>query len=267
MTVRPAVPSPAPARIRRAGALGVALMAAATLVACGSADDDGAEDTAAQGDHACDFADVGGAARPVSLPPETVPSTGEVRLDLRTGVGDIPVVLDREAAPCAVASTVHLAESAFYVTTACHRLTTAESGMFFLQCGDPSGRGSGGPGYAVPSEPARGLAPAEEQSGAGGDSADGDTDGDEEVTEEVVFPRGSVVLADRRVPDSGGSQFLLIYADTVLPADQTLMGTVTEDGLEVLDEIAKAGSDDAFGAGDGRPETGVRLRAVDVTKD
>lgn len=262
MSVRPAVPPRMPAHIRRAGAIGVALVAAATLVACGSADDEGADDTAAQGDHSCDFADVGGAARPVSAPPETVPDTGEVRLDLRTGVGDIPVVLDREAAPCAVASTVHLAESAFYVTTACHRLTTAESGMFFLQCGDPSGRGSGGPGYAVPSEPARGLEPAEERP-----AADGDTDGDGEATEEVVFPRGSVVLADRRVPDSGGSQFLLVYADTVLPAGQTLMGTVTEEGLEVLDEIAEAGSDDAFGDGDGRPETGVRLRAVDVTED
>ena len=257
MSVRPAASPRMPARLRRAGAIGAALVAAATLVACGSADDDGAEDTAARGDHACDFAEVGGAARPVSAPPETVPSTGEVRLDLRTGVGDIPVVLDREAAPCAVASTVHLAESSFYVTTACHRLTTAESGMSFLQCGDPSGRGSGGPGYAVPSEPARGLEPAEGQSGGG----------DEEAAEEVVFPRGSVVLADRRVPDSGGSQFLLIYADTALPADQTLMGTVTEDGLEVLEKIAEAGSDDSFGEGDGRPETGVRLRAVDVTLD
>lgn len=259
MSVRPAVPSRPPARARRAGALGAAVLAAAAaLAACGSGDDAQPEDSVAAGDHLCDFAEVGQAARPVAAPPAQVPSTGEVRLDLRTGVGDIPVVLDRSAAPCAVASTVHLAQSSFYVTTACHRLTTAASGLFFLQCGDPSGRGSGGPGYAVPSEPARGLAPAETPAGG---------DGDEESVPEVVFPRGSVVLADRRVPDSGGSQFLLIYSDTALPADQTLMGTVTEEGLAVLDEIAAAGSDDAFGEGDGEPNTGVRLRAVDVSAD
>lgn len=236
-------PSPPYRRSRALRVVAVAAAAAAVLAACSS--DPG--DTAAADGVECDFAEVGRATRPVDPPAPVAPDTGEVHLDIRLSDEQvIPVTLDRASAPCSVASTVHLARSSFFVTTACHRLTTAESGLGFLQCGDPSGRGDGGPGYAVPSEPAGGLAAGEDGT--------------------VIVPRGTVVLADRRVPDSGGSQFFLVHTDTALDTAPAVLGRIDDAGLAVLDEIAAAGSDEAFGPGDGHPAGGVRIRAIDVTE-
>ena len=54
-------------------------------------------------------------------------------------------------------------------------------------------------------------------------------------------------------PGTNGSQFFLVYGDSTLPPNYTPFGTITS-GLEVLDAVAKAGSDDSNGAGDGKPE-------------
>src|SRR5690606_29725852 len=76
------------------------------------------------------------------------PSLAEARTwsaTLRTSAGDIALELDGEAAPQAVASFVTLAQEGWFDATDCHRLTT--SGIYVLQCGDPTGTGTGGPGY------------------------------------------------------------------------------------------------------------------------
>ncbi|MGH3975565.1 MAG: peptidylprolyl isomerase, partial [Pseudonocardiaceae bacterium] len=86
-------------------------------------------------------------AKPVT-PPPTGPITteGTVSATMQTSAGPIGLTLDRALAPCTVHSFVSLAKQGFYSGSQCHRLVT-NPGLQVLQCGDPTGSGSGGPGY------------------------------------------------------------------------------------------------------------------------
>ena len=101
-----------------------------------------------------------------------------------------------------------------------------QGSLAVLQCGDPTGTGLSGPGYTVKDEPPTDLAPG--AAGASGQQA-------------VVYPRGTVAMAKSQQPDSAGSQFFLVYKDSQLPPDYSVMGTIGEPGLQVLDAIAKDG--------------------------
>jgi peptidyl-prolyl cis-trans isomerase B (cyclophilin B) len=184
------------------------------------------------------------AAKPAPVPTVTTASTGgTVAVALQTSRGAIPLTLDRATGPCAVESFVSLVSAGYYDDTPCHRLTTGE-GLRVLQCGDPTGAGTGGPGYTINDEPPTGLSPAPSGGGT------------------VVYPRGTVAMAKTQAPDSGGSQFFLVYADSTLPPDYTVFGTVGEEGLATLDAIAQGGTDDANGAGDGAPVTPVTIQTA-----
>jgi len=146
------------------------------------------------------------------------------------------VELDGAAAPQAVASEVSLAQSGFYAGTTCHRLTTA--GIFVLQCGDPAGDGTGGPGYSYgPVE----NAPADN-----------------------VYPAGTLAMARQSGnASSQGSQFFIVYADSTIPSDAaggyTVIGRVTS-GLDQLQSaVIDAGV--AAGATDGAPAVPVTIDA------
>lgn len=149
-----------------------------------------------------------------------------------TNCGDIVIALD-PAAPATIASEAFLARDGFYDNTQCHRLTT--SGIFVLQCGDPAGDGTGGPGYTVPDEnlPAEGTA---------------------------NYPAGTVAMANAGTGTSG-SQFFIVYDDTTLPSGYTIWGTVTE-GLDMVKEIASVGVAD--GGGDGTPRQPVFIESATV---
>lgn len=164
-------------------------------------------------------------------PGETEPATS---LTLTTTCGDIVIALD-PAAPETVRSTTFLAEQGFYDATACHRLTTA--GIFVLQCGDPAGNGTGGPGYTLPDE---NLPPEGEAN----------------------YPAGTVAMANAG-PGTSGSQFFLVYEDTTLPSAYTVFGTVTE-GLDIIQEIASVGTED--GAQDGRPRQPVVIEQASIQR-
>jgi peptidyl-prolyl cis-trans isomerase B (cyclophilin B) len=153
-------------------------------------------------------------------------------LTLATNCGDIVIALD-PAAPATVASEVFLAQQGFYDSTQCHRLTT--DGIFVLQCGDPAGDGTGGPGYTVPDEnlPADGAA---------------------------NYPAGTVAMANAG-PGTAGSQFFIVYQDTTLPGDYTIWGTVTS-GLDIVQEIASVGTED--GGADGPPRQPVFIESATV---
>ena len=183
---------------------------------------------------ACRYVLSGTPARPV-LPPGAVarlePAYAAV---LRTSVGDVDVVLDAEAAPCAVHSLLHLVQAGYYLDTPCHRLVTR--GIFVLQCGDPTGTGQGGPGYRFTEE---GLQDAE-------------------------YPRGTVAMVNNG-PDTTGSQFFLVYDDSPLPAQYTPVGTIGADGLAVLDAVAAAGTGAVTPAGSTPPLVPVQILGVDVT--
>jgi peptidyl-prolyl cis-trans isomerase B (cyclophilin B) len=185
------------------------------------------------------------AARPAPVPSVTTAGTsGTVAVSLQTDRGPIPLTLDRSTGPCAVESFVSLVNAGYYNDTPCHRLTTGE-GLRVLQCGDPTGTGTGGPGYTINDEPPTDLAAA----------PDGGS---------VVYPRGTVAMAKTQAPDSGGSQFFLVYADSTLPPDYTVFGTIGDEGLATLDAIAQGGSDDSNGPGDGAPRTPVTIQAATV---
>ena len=57
----------------------------------------------------------------------------------------------------------------------------------------------------------------------------------------VVYPRGTLAMAKSSQPNSGGSQFFMVYADSYLPPEYTVFGTIGEPGLQVLDKIAEGG--------------------------
>ncbi len=174
----------------------------------------------------CAFPAAGEASREVQ-PPEGDAPTGAVPVVLRTTVGEIALELDADAAPCAAASFASLAGQGFYDDTPCHRLVTG--GGALLQCGDPTGTGSGGPGYSFADE-----------------ALDGAT-----------YGAGTVAMANAG-PDTNGSQFFLVIDDVPLPADYTPLGRITG-GLEALEEVAADGSTPE---GDGRPNTPVQLEQV-----
>ncbi|MEU5822013.1 peptidylprolyl isomerase [Streptomyces sp. NPDC047803] len=140
-----------------------------------------------------------------------------------TSQGPLPLRLDRAKAPCTVQSFLHLARHRFYDRTVCHRLTAYPT-LKVLQCGDPTGTGEGGPGYAYKDELPVDLPPApSDPTGA-----------------RRVYGRGLLAMANAG-PNTNGSQFFVVYGDSVLRPDYTVFGTVGAAGLKTLDKIAAGG--------------------------
>lgn len=183
--------------------------------------------------------DPQGAAKP-NTPPQAkgVSTQGTVTMTLQTPDGPIPMTLDRSVAPCTVNSMTSLAKQGYFDNTACHRLTT-EAGLQVLQCGDPTGKGNGGPGYTTPDE----LFPG------------------------ITYGRGVLAMANTGQPNSGGSQFFIVYGDAQLPPQYTVFGSVPAPGLQVVDTIAKRGYDKAseMGAGGGTPVKPVTISKATVS--
>lgn len=176
---------------------------------------------------------------------------GTAEITITTDRGEIPIVLDHSSAPCNVASFVGLTEQNFFDDTECHRLTVTEEGpgLSVLQCGDPTGTGLSGPGYSVADEPPTDLPVSEDGSGSS------------------IYPRGTVAMAKSQAPNSAGSQFFLVYEDSTLPPEYSVMGTISEPGLEVLDAIAKTGvkSDDNTSPDNQVPKRPVTIETVELT--
>jgi peptidyl-prolyl cis-trans isomerase B (cyclophilin B) len=177
-------------------------------------------------------------ARPVKAPlAGSTSARGTVQVTMQTSAGAIGLTLDRALAPCTVNSFASLAQQGFYNNSPCHRLVTSP-GLQVLQCGDPTGTGTGGPGYTIP----------------------------DEVFPALTYGRGLVAMANTGQPDSGGSQFFLIYGQTRLPPQYTVFATISPAGLKVLDQIAKAGDDGSLepSPGGGKPNQPVTINSADV---
>ena len=213
----------------------VVVVAAAIGIYVVASGDDSSTPTAAepQPASACTYNTTGEpASKPATIPDGNPPRSGTVALTLNTSQGAIPLTLDRAEAPCAVNAVASLAQQRFYDDTPCHRLTTDPS-LRVLQCGDPTGQGSGGPGFQYDEEPPQGANP---------------------------YARGAVAMAKTSAPGTTGSQFFLVYGDSQLPPEYTVVGRIGAPGLAVLDRVAAAGSDNSNGEGDGKPRTAVQIQ-------
>jgi peptidyl-prolyl cis-trans isomerase B (cyclophilin B) len=177
-----------------------------------------------------------GAPKGLGKPPVKPVYKGTVVATIKTSLGDVGVSLDAAKAPCTVGSFAYLAGKNYFDKTQCHRLTTGS--LKVLQCGDPTGSGAGGPGYRFANENTTGA----------------------------TYTRGVLAMAHSQQPDSNGSQFFIVYGDSKgLPADYTVFGKLTS-GLDVIDQVAKAGSDNSGGTGDGKPKKKIEINHVTITK-
>jgi peptidyl-prolyl cis-trans isomerase B (cyclophilin B) len=166
----------------------------------------------------------------------------KVSASMATNQGNIGLELDNAKSPCTVNSFASLAQQGFFNDTPCHRLTTSE-GLAVLQCGDPTGQGSGGPGYQFDNEyPTNQFQPD-----------------DPKLQEPVLYPRGTLAMANAG-PGTNGSQFFLVYKDSMLPPNYTVFGTIDQTGLATLDKIAAAGTAD--GGEDGKPKNDVQVKSI-----
>ncbi|MBT2399158.1 peptidylprolyl isomerase [Streptomyces sp. ISL-100] len=222
-----------------ASTLAVVLAAGATAYATGalSGGDDKKDSKAATDPCAKPAA---GSVKKLSYKKEpalSIDKSASYTMKLQTTCGDITLGLDAAKAPRTVNSFNFLASKGYFDHTKCHRLTT--SGIYVLQCGDPTAQGSGTPGYKLPDENLK------DPKLKGG-----------------VYPAGTVAMANAG-PGTGGSQFFLVYQDSKLPPNYTPFGTI-KGGQDVLKKIADAG--EATGRGDGAPNATVVIDKATVTK-
>lgn len=144
-----------------------------------------------------------------------------------TNHGEITLALDAVSSPQTVNNFVFLARDGFYDGVIFHRVIEG----FMIQGGDPTGTGSGGPGYKF----------RDEIEGPGS------------------YDRGTLAMANAG-PNTNGSQFFICHVDAGLPHAYTIFGKVT-DGLDTVDSIATT----ATGPGD-RPHEDCVINSVEITE-
>jgi peptidyl-prolyl cis-trans isomerase B (cyclophilin B) len=165
-----------------------------------------------------------------------IPDSGSQTVTLTLDGAPVTFTMDLAVSPCTAHSFAFLSSKKYYDNTPCHRVVT--EGIFVLQCGDPSGTGTGSPGYQFGTEnlPANSHPP---------------------------YPAGTVAMARGEDPGTNGSQFFLVYKDgSNLPADYSVFGHVTS-GLGVIQQIAARGTSN--GKTDGPPKKKVTLGEVSVS--
>ena len=182
----------------------------------------------------CSYTAGGTAARTVGLPPAKPDDKAVYQATIHTNRGDVVINLLNSKATCTVNSFVYLAAKKYFNSTHCHRLTTIDP--FVLQCGDPTGTGRGGPGYTFNNENLAGA----------------------------KYTQGTVAMANGGA-NTNGSQFFIVYKNSTLAPSYTPFGEVVK-GLGIIQNVARAGSDNANGSGDGHPKEKVVIESVTIKK-
>lgn len=159
------------------------------------------------------------------------PSTANHLVTIKTNLGEIKFETYDADAPNTVANFIKLASEGFYNGVIFHRVIDG----FMIQGGDPTGTGTGGPGYKFADE----LNPNTPSYQAG-------------------YQKGVVAMANAG-PDTNGSQFFIMVADYPLPNNYTIFGRVVS-GQAVADQIAKVAKDGAD-----KPLSPVVMESVTVT--
>lgn len=224
--------------LTRIAAGAAALVLLPTLAACGSgassavATDPGPQSTptSTSGAGTCAYpTDPQGAAKKVDPPPTTPSVQGAVPVTMKTSVGTLTATLDATKTPCTVNSFVSLAKQGYFDNTPCHRLVTSQ--IFVLQCGDPTGTGTGGPGYTIP----------------------------DELSGTETYGPGVLAMANTGQPNSGGSQFFIVYKNSPLPSQYTVFGHISPASVKLIEQVAKKGTDNSTAPGDGHPKEKVTI--------
>ena len=182
----------------------------------------------------CNYTAGGTAARNVGLPPAKADGKTVYQATIHTNRGDVVINLLNSKATCTVNSFVYLAARKYFNNTHCQRLSTVDP--FVLQCGDPTGTGKGGPGYEFNNENLAGA----------------------------KYTVGTVAMANAGA-NTNGSQFFIVYKNSPLAPSYTPFGEVVK-GLGIIQNVAKAGSDNANGSGDGHPKEKVVIESVTIKK-
>ncbi|MFF9818516.1 peptidylprolyl isomerase [Streptomyces sp. NPDC014006] len=174
-------------------------------------------------------------------PAMSIDTSAKYTMKLDTTCGEIDVALKASAAPHTVNSFAFLAGKGYFDHTKCHRLT--DSGIYVLQCGDPTATGMGDPGYKMKDENLK-----------------------DKSLKGNVYPAGTVAMANSG-PNTNGSQFFLVYQDSPLPPSYTPFGTVSQAGMQVLKKVAAAGAQPADPATQNTaPNATVVIDRATVTK-
>ncbi len=183
---------------------------------------------------------VGHSALQVGVPNVNAPKVDRT-FTLNTNCGQIVFKAFGLKAPLTVIAMTTLAKAGYFDHSLCHRITTA--GLYVLQCGDPTALGTG-----------RLMAP------------DGNTWGPPDENLPAVaktndYPAGTIAMANNGLPNSGGSQFFIVYKDTTLNNTYSIWGMVTK-GLDIVKKVAAAG---VVGGGiDGKPVMTIAIESVTV---
>lgn len=170
---------------------------------------------------------------PVVQPPAIKMPVKNRIFDLQTNCGLIEISADGKNAPLTVLALTALANGGFFNQTLCHRLTT--SGLYVLQCGDPTATGTGGPIFTYRDE---NLPTATTNN----------------------YPAGIVAMANSG-PNTNGSQFFLVYANTTLAPSYTRWGKITK-GLDILRYVSSKGVQG--GTTDGAPNQDLAILSVTI---
>jgi peptidyl-prolyl cis-trans isomerase B (cyclophilin B) len=196
--------------------------------------------------HHCTYTTTG-SGKP-SMPTASPDYNASYTATMNTNLGKIGISLLNSKATCTVNSFAHLAETNFFNNSQCWRVDNGTGGIYMLQCGDPTATaksklscssstlGAGGPGYQFADENLTGA----------------------------TYPAGTVAMASGGA-NTNGSQFFLVFKNTTLPASYTPFGKITS-GLDILQNVAKAGTSCTIQAGGGVPKEKVIINSVTVKK-
>jgi cyclophilin family peptidyl-prolyl cis-trans isomerase len=221
------------------------ILAAALLAACGS-DDEAAPTTSTETSTETstdagtepatpDCPPAEGADTPTRQfagpPPDCLTEGVTYDAIVTTNQGEFTIELDTEQGPIAANNFVFLARNQYFDDTPCHRIIP----NFVVQCGDPTGTGTGGPGYTIVDEP-----PAPGQ-----------------------YRLGSIAMAKTPAPDSAGSQFFIIIGSdgAALPPEYALFGQVIDGFDTTVAAMAAAGT-----AGQGTPSEPIQIESVRIVE-
>jgi cyclophilin family peptidyl-prolyl cis-trans isomerase len=166
-----------------------------------------------------------------SPPAMTIDPNRQYVATIKTTMGDMTADLYAKDAPVTVNNFVFLANQHFYDNVKFHRIIKG----FMVQTGDPTGTGTGGPGYRFP---------------------------DEKVTR--PYTRGTLAMANAG-PNTNGSQFFIMHQDYPLPPNYTIFGKLTS-GLDVLDKIASVPVTAGRGGEQSVPTVDVRIESISIAE-